>query len=343
MRFFAFLMGFAAVMVQSAQAQDEITVATAFQLETPVGQGLQAFADTLQACAGGSVEVEIFAGGALGSPQELAYGLQIGSIDMAIIPASALQQFSNSVGILSAPLIFNNRRHWEAALSGPVVELIDSELDDAAGLRVLGFMGGEQFGIASTTPITTPDDVVGLNVGVATSDEQTFVAFGANPVPMAFDDRIAALQAGAIDATEITADFVARRDVLDTTSEFTITNHRIFTDLIVMGSSTIDALSDDTRACLSEASETASEVGRNAVVSLERAALADLSARGVVVHRIDNRPELFTSAREVTSQIVSGLGAEELFAVILASATCPAWCDADTCDDDECKACEVCD
>lgn len=343
MRLLFILIGFVALLTSSAQAQDRISAAASDRQDTPVGQGLQAFSDTLQSCTNGSIDVDVFTDGVLGSPIDIAIALQSGSVDIAILPASALQQFSSAVSILSAPLVFNNRRHWETALDGPVVEALDSDLNDAAGLRVLGFMGGEQYGILSTSPITTPEDIEGRNIRTAGIDVSTFEALGANPVPMAFAEVFSALQTGAIDATETTADVVVRTKAYEAAPEFTTTNHRIFTDLIVMSRLSFENLSDDVRICLSEAVETASKVGRDAVVSLEQAALAELTEIGIEVRRIENRPTLFEQASGVTSELVDELGANEVYELILSSVTCPTWCVNSTCDDDECKACKVCE
>lgn len=332
-----------ALVAQAAQAQDLISAASFDGQGSPVGQGLRAFADTLQSCTNDSIEVEVFADGVLGSPQDLVIALQSGTLDVAILPASALQLFSNAAGILSTPLVFNNRRHWEDALSGPVVEAIDSELAESAELRVLGYMGGEQYGILSTSPIVTPEDIEGRKIRAAGVDAATFEALGANPIPMAFSEVFVALQTGVIDSTEVTANFAVQSKAFETAKEFATTNHRIFTDLIVMSRSSIDALSEDARACLREAAETASEVGREAVVALEQAAYSELSELGVELRRIDNRPAMFEGASDVTFEIARELGAEEVYELILSSFTCPAWCSDSTCDDDECRACRDCE
>lgn len=343
MRLFVILTGLAALLVQSAQAQEQIRAATFAPQGAPAAQGLQAFADTFQSCTNDQSLVEVFTGGVLGRPQGLAEQLVIGNIDVAILPASALQQFSPSVGILSAPLIFNNRRHWEDALGGRVIDAVNDDLSNAAGLRVLGYLGGEELGILSESPIVKPEDLEGRKIRVAGIDETTFSALGAAPTQMASTEVYTALQSGAVDATETTADLVVRTKAFDVASKFAMSNHRISTDLIVMNAANMGALSDESRACLEEAAETASIIGRDAVVSQEQAALAELSELGVNLNRIENRPALFERASEATLQLVSELQAEELYNLIQSSFTCPSWCDDSTCDDDECKACQVCE
>lgn len=345
MRSLFILLGFATLFAQGVQAQDKIRAASIYRLETPVGQALKVFAETFKSCTKDSIEVDVSAG--LENSQQLAMKVQNGIIDVAIMPASALQSFSNAAGILSAPFVFNNRRHWNAALSSSVVAAMDNQLADSVGLHVLGYMGGEQYGILSTSPIATPKDIEGRKIrtvgfDVAT-DVDTFGALGAEPVHMSFAEAITKLQTGDIDAAEATAGFVVRLEAFEADAEFTTTNHRIFTDLIVTGSSSIDALTDPARVCLSEAVEKASKVGREAVVSLEQASLAEFTELGIEVRRIDNRPTWFEEASEVTSTIVKKRGEKELYRLILSYATCPAWCDDKKCDDNECKVCKVCE
>jgi len=343
MRLLAILIGLTLIITQGAQAQVMLRAATFDPQGSPAAQGLQAFADTLRSCTNGQLYAEVFADGTFGRPRELVDQLINGSIDVAVVSASALQPYYQSAGILSAPLIFYNRRHWETALSGPVIKAIDDELANSAGLRVLGFMGGEQLGILSTSPITTPEDLEGQSIRVAGIDENIFKALGARPVQTAFTEVFTALRTGAIDATEATADFVTRTKAYEVASEFATSNHRILTDLLVMNSAGINKLSDDGRACLSRAAEAASSTGRDAVVSIEQAALAELSELGVVLRKIGNRPALFDRARGATSDIVSEFQAEKLYSLIMSSFTCPTWCGDSSCDDDECKACKVCE
>lgn len=333
----------AALFAQSAQAQDRLIAATFGAQGSPAGEGIQAFADIFQLCTNDQISVDVFADGSLGWPHELAEELVTGNIDVAILPASALQPFASSTGILSAPLVFYNRRHWEVALGGPVIRAINDDLADSTGLRVLGYLGGEQYGILSTAPITAPEDLEGRSIRVVGIVENTFEALGASPVPMAFAEIYTALATGTVDAAEATADFVVRARAFETASEFTTSNHRIDTDLIVMSIASIDALSDDARACLNEAAEKASIVGRDAAVSREQAALAALSEIGVGLHRIENRPALFERASAATWEFIDELEAEEFYGLILSSVTCPVWCGDRSCGDDECMACKTCD
>jgi TRAP-type C4-dicarboxylate transport system substrate-binding protein len=141
----------------------------------------------------------------------------------------------------------------------------------------------------------------------------------------------------------VTASSAVQSKYYEVASEFATTNHRIFTDLMVINRSRLEELNDEARSCLMEAAEKASDVGRNAVVSLELTALTELAELGVAVRAIENRPALFEQAREVTLGLVNDQGAKEIYELILSSFTCPAWCDDSTCDDDECKACMVCE
>lgn len=332
-----------AILGSAVQSQEVIRAASIDRQGTPVAQALQVFSDTLQSCSADSIEVEVFSGGVLGSPIDIANQVQAGSIDVGVLPAFALQQFSTAASLISAPLVFNNRRHWRSALDGPVLEALDTELNEAAGIRVLGYMGGEQYGLLSTSPITTPKDIEGRNIRTAAIDVSTFEALGASPAPMAFAEVFTALQTGLVDTTEVTASLAVQSKYYEIASEFTTTNHRIFTDLLVMSRSSFEELNDEARSCLREAADSASNVGRNAVVSLELASITELTELGVAVRAIDNRAVLFEQASEATLGLVNERGANEIYELILSSFTCPAWCDDGTCDDDECKACKICD
>ncbi|CAN0594316.1 unnamed protein product, partial [Laminaria digitata] len=82
--------------VQSVQAQEVIKAASFAPQGSPVAQGLEAFAESLQACTNDQIVVEVFSDGSLGTPSELAEQVANGNIDLAVLPASALQEFSMS-------------------------------------------------------------------------------------------------------------------------------------------------------------------------------------------------------------------------------------------------------
>ncbi|MDW3117821.1 MAG: TRAP transporter substrate-binding protein DctP [Roseovarius pacificus] len=203
---------------------------------------------------------------------------------------------------------------------------------------------GAQYGILSSTPITVSDDFDGRDIRVVGPDTTVIAALGANPVPLAFSEIFLGLQSGEISAMEITAEGAVASKYFELATDFTATNHRIFTELLIMNGSRFDALDIEVRNCLKDTADAAAQFGRSVTVASEHEALTALSELGVELHRISDRPIMFDRVSKVRDDFVSELGGEYLYQLIASAAgTCPMWCSAETCDDEECEMCRICE
>ena len=84
---------------------------------TPGARALEAFGTALSGCSDDALTVEVFPNSTLAGAGQVAGQVVRGEIELAIVPSQALQEVDPTLALLSAPLVFNNRRHWEAALT----------------------------------------------------------------------------------------------------------------------------------------------------------------------------------------------------------------------------------
>lgn len=332
----------ATLSIHSAVAQ---TLKAAYHRsgDSPGGQALVFFKNSVETCTDRVVTVELLLQGAYGQPPEVAKGVSEGALDLAIVPSRALQPFSKAVGALSVPFLFNNRRHWEAALSKEAFSILTEQIGSNANIRLLGFLGGEQYGMLSSSPILTSKDIAGRNIQTLGGFGQVLASLGANPANIAFAETYSALQTGAIDSWATTTNSALQSKAYEVTGDFTRTNHQIFTDLLIINSNTFNGLDDSYKQCVIAAAEEGSSVGREAVVMVDNAALDNMAQLGVNVHRISDRQFMFQSAAKSRDEFIAVLDAGTLLEVIAKSAGCPDWCDNNTCSDDKCDLCSVCE
>ena len=76
-----------------AAAQTTLKMAYALSTSSHYGAGADAFAKSIEASGGGKFKVQQFANSALGGEREVIEGLQIGTIDLAIVSTGATLNF----------------------------------------------------------------------------------------------------------------------------------------------------------------------------------------------------------------------------------------------------------
>ena len=97
--------GLASVLPGCAQfgGSDRITLAHTLDEAHPVHLAMERFREELIALSGGTMAVEIFPNGQLGSERELVELAQIGAISMTKVSSLSLENFSEDMGVYSLP------------------------------------------------------------------------------------------------------------------------------------------------------------------------------------------------------------------------------------------------
>lgn len=114
-----------------------LTLAHGYQDESPVGQWARNFAQCADSAVG--IPVEIYPAGMVGRSHQLSEPLLSGQIDMAIIPATALQRFFPELQALSAPGLVENPMALAEVSSDPsLVRSIEKQLEGKQPMRLLG-------------------------------------------------------------------------------------------------------------------------------------------------------------------------------------------------------------
>src|SRR5690606_29081465 len=128
------------------------------------GAGAKAFAETVQNGSKGEYTIEQFPNSALGGEREVIEGLQLGTIDVAIVSTGATLNFVPETGVFDIPFLFRDLTHARKVLDGPIGQKM-LEAFPKRGLIALAW--GEQ-GFRHLTnnvrPVVTPEDAKGLKV-----------------------------------------------------------------------------------------------------------------------------------------------------------------------------------
>jgi TRAP-type transport system periplasmic protein len=131
--------------------------------------------------------------------------LQLGTVDAYFISGNNVSPHFPLMDITVLPYIFQGAAHVRKVRDGGIADELADRLQKATNLTLLtwGALSHRDF-YNSKRPINDVKDMVGLKVRVPKNDVmiQTFRAFGAEPVPLAWSETPAALQTGAVDGSD---------------------------------------------------------------------------------------------------------------------------------------------
>lgn len=202
-KFVTFLAIAVAMGLTTAQAQTQMTFASAYAQDDHQTQSLVEFARLAEEYTDGEVQIDVAAGGVLGGERDVAEGIQLGTVDGAVL-GGILQNFDPAMAILEFPFLFRDTEHVNAVMQGDVGQQITQRLVDETGIRALGYIMRTPRELTTLEPVETLDDLRGMQIRVPEMQAhlETWRALGANPTPIAFTEVYNALQQGVVDGQE---------------------------------------------------------------------------------------------------------------------------------------------
>ncbi len=181
-----------------------IKLAHGLDISHPVHKGMVFMAQELARISDGKMRVDIYPSGQLGSERQLLELLQIGSLDITKVSASAVENFVPNMKVLGLPYIFRNEEHQWNVFNGPIGKelLADGEKYWLRGLCF--YDAGSRSFYTKDRPVHSPDDLKGLKIRVMNSQTamQMIKAMGGAPTPISFGELYTALQQGVVDGAE---------------------------------------------------------------------------------------------------------------------------------------------
>lgn len=198
---------------------------------SPHGEAQEVFKTKLEELSGGTMTVENYYNGTLFAQNAETAALRAGDCDMIYSGAAWLTDGSPWVSMFSSGYFFKNYDHMTAVLNGEIGQEVFQRIADEQGILPLCayYMGSRDISLTEDRPVTTPDDLKGVNLRMPDSDAWMFLgrALGANPTPVNFSDLYLALQTGTVDGQDNPLAGVESAKFYEVQSSITITNHDI--------------------------------------------------------------------------------------------------------------------
>ncbi|MDT0682317.1 TRAP transporter substrate-binding protein [Roseicyclus sp. F158] len=280
-------------LASAAEAQQRVVIATITSPTSHFGLGAEAFFDTLEELSDGKFVGEQAPAGQLGGERDLIEGLQIGSVDMALISSGPLGNFVPEAYAFDLPFLFRDYDHARAVLDGEIGQELLEKVNEQ---NLVGLAWGEN-GFRHVTnnvrPVLAPEDLDGLKMRTMENKVHmaAFTGLGASPTPMAFPELFGALQTGVVDGQENPVTVISASKFWDVQKYASLTGH-VYSPAILLASPVLfDGLTEEEQGWFYEAAAAAVEANRAEVNRLEEAGVALMRENGMeVTTQIDKAP-----------------------------------------------------
>lgn len=285
-----FLAGTAALglagLARPAKAATVIRWANVLSPSHPLVTMMDRVAKQVKEETGGSLEIQNFPGGQLGSSRDVIEATSTGAIQLVDEGAAQFGQFVPQFSILEAPYIWRDPQHVRTALCSPLLEEVNKQLVEKRGMRVIGSTYyGKRHVTSGTKPIKTVEDMKGFKLRIPEVDTFRAMteAWGARPTPLNFSELYLALSQGAVDGQENPLPTIQSAKLYEVQKFLVLTGHIITPRLIAVNETTWKSLSDKERNSLTKALAEHGLWQDNEIVSQESKLVDTFKAGGMTV------------------------------------------------------------
>jgi tripartite ATP-independent transporter DctP family solute receptor len=262
--------------------------------------------------SGGTVEIQVFAGGQLGSEPESIEQAQRGALAMVKTSAGALEGFVPEMAVFSMPFLFRDDEHYWNVLRGDIGKEI-LRAGDGKGMHGLCYYdSGSRSFYTLSKPILQPGDVKEMKLRVMSSKtaHNMITTLGGGPTPIPFGELYTALQQGMIDGAENNPPSYYSMRHYEVAKHYSLDEHSRVPDVVIFSKAIWDGLSPQARVWVQQAADESVTFQRKLWKEQTDEALAAVEKAGSKVYRPDKAP--FVAAMAPMYAAVEGTRIGEL-------------------------------
>ncbi|HVI80167.1 MAG TPA: DctP family TRAP transporter solute-binding subunit, partial [Candidatus Acidoferrum sp.] len=265
--------------------------------------------EILSAKSGGKLKLREFASSQLGNELQQQSALRGGTQEMLSASTTSLATVVPEFGLLDFPFIVSTTDQAEALARGSFGKAMIETLPQR-GLIGLGYWGlGFRNVTNSTRAVTKVEDFSGLKLRVIPNPVylETFSAFKANPIPMAFGELYSALETRTVDGQENPYTVILSNKFYEVQKYLSATNHTYTQNIILVSKIFWDKLSPTEQKIMREAYEESRDYQKEQTRLQTEKALSELQAKGMQFNTV--APEELERMRKVAQPVVDKISA----------------------------------
>lgn len=303
------------LLVSCGTQQDVMVLRVGHSLDPShtVHKAMLKMGERLQQLSGGTMAIELYPSGQLGSERELIELLQIGSLAMTKVSASPLEGFVPTMKLFNIPYLFRDQEHFFKVLDSDIGRDILASLKPAQLLGLGYYDAGSRSFYTTKKPVVTPADLASVKIRVQESQAAMAMirALGGNPTPISWGELYTALQQGVVDGAENNPPSFYLSRHYEVAPYYILDEHTSVPDVILISRYVWERLSEQQQAWLQQAVDESVDFQRAQWQLDTEAALVAVQEAGVQVISADK-----LQFQQQVSGLINELKAGELGSMI---------------------------
>ena len=311
-------------MVASAQAQEKQVKLKAGIGSSLTGSshglGISKFKELIEKETNGRIKMQLFPDGQMGNDQSMMDSLKMGTLDMMVTSSAPIANTTKTFLVFDLPFLFTSEKVADTVLDGPAGQEI---LDTLKGTGLVGLVFWEN-GFRNITnskkPINTPDDLKGLKIRTMQNPIHldSFKTWGANPVPLPFNEVFTALEQKVIDGQENPNTLIYDAGFYEAQKYLTITQHFYTPFVLMIGQKTWDKLSANDQKLIQKIALETRDYERKVNRENNAKYLDLMKKKGIAINEVSPQDlEKFrASAKDIYAKFANDIGKERLDRVL---------------------------
>ena len=219
----------------------------------PTVEAVERMGKKLEAATSGRLSIQMFPAMQLGGEKEMIEQAQVGALQFARISTGPVGTIVDELNVFNLPFVFRDIAHMRKVIDGPIGQELLKMIGDNPKTQLIGIAwmdsGARNF-YNKVRDIKTVEDLKGLKIRMMGNPifVDTMNSLGGNGVAMGMDQVMSALQTGVVDGAENNPPSYDSFGHVPMAKHYTLTEHLIIPELLVMSRKSFDALSKEDQA-----------------------------------------------------------------------------------------------
>lgn len=249
-------------------------------------QSLQEFAKLVDQKSNGTMKVEVYSGGTLGTWRDTIEGLEPGIVQIVCESVGTLEAYSPTASIDAYPYLYKDYEQYKSAmLNGEIGEKILKTVGEEGGFVLMGPSNRGARVMTSNKKVEKVEDLKGVKLRAPGIQMyiKTWEYLGASPVPMDASEIYTGLQQGTVDAQENPVMYSYGNAFYDVCDYLVLTNHVFSTDVFIFNDDFFNGLPAEQQQVFREAAKEAGDFRTKLVEDKESETIKLMEEKGMEV------------------------------------------------------------
>ncbi len=273
------------------------------------------FKELAEEYTNGAVEFQEFPASQMGSDQDAAKKLQLGTIEMMDIASNNLAQLYGGFDLFTLPFLINGLDCGidYVLTDDALLKDISKGAQEKANIRVLAFeTGGVRNIMNSKRPITSPEDLKGLRMRVAKNPIllDTYASLGSDAIGIASAETYGALQTKMVDGHDGGSGWAYAQKLFEVQNYYSLTGHQMVVTSVIINNDFFESLPPEIQDALERAAKDAAVKNMEWMRSYEKDIYKHFEDAGLEINTLDLAP-FREAVRPVWDKYAERVGGQE--------------------------------